>query len=68
MKFIIILYMMNDRDKIMHYKQKYNITNFTTYEDLRRSIYNYELSNFVDLVYRGKDKFTHEYGMYLVSL
>ena len=37
---------MNDRDKIMHYKQKYNITNFTTYEDLRRSIYNYELCGF----------------------
>jgi len=29
---------MKDQDKIMHYKQKYNITNFTTYEDLRRSI------------------------------
>jgi len=27
---------MNDRDKIMYYKNKYNITNFTTYEDLRR--------------------------------
>ena len=50
MKFIIILYMMKDQDKIMYYKNKYNITNFTTYEDLRRSIYNYELSNFVDLV------------------
>ena len=52
----------------MYYKNKYNITNFTTYEDLRRSIYNYEMSNFVDLVYKGKDKNTHEYGMYLVSL
>jgi len=29
---------MNDRDKIMYYKNKYNITYFTTYEDLRRSI------------------------------
>ena len=44
---------MKDQDKIMYYKNMYNITNFTTYEDLRRSIYNYELSNFVDLVYRG---------------
>ena len=52
----------------MYYKNKYNITNFTTHEDLRRSIYNYEMSNFVDLVYKGKDKNTHEYGMYLVSL
>jgi len=59
---------MKDQDKIMYYKNKYNITIFTTYEDLRRAIYNYELSNFVTLVYRGKDKFTHEYGMYLVSL
>jgi hypothetical protein len=59
---------MNDRDKIMYYKNKYNITNFTTHEDLRRSIYNHEMSNFVDLVYKGKDKNTHEYGMYLVSL
>ena len=52
----------------MYYKNKYNITNFTTHEDLRRSIYNHEMSNFVDLVYKGKDKNTHEYGMYLVSL
>ena len=59
---------MNDRDKIMYYKNKYNITNFTTYEDLIHAIYNYELSNIVTLVYRGKDKYTHEYGMYLVSL
>jgi hypothetical protein len=59
---------MKDQDKIMYYKNKYNITIFTTYEDLRRSIYNYEMSNFVDLVYKGKDKNTHEYGMYLVSL
>ena len=59
---------MNDRDKIMYYKNKYNITNFTTYEDLRRSIYNYEMKHFVDLVYAGKDKYTHEYGMYLVSI
>ena len=59
---------MNDRDKIMYYKNKYNITNFTTHEDLRRSIYNHEMSNFVDLVYKGKDKNTHECGMYLVSL
>ena len=60
--------MMNDRDKIIHYKQKYKITNYTTYEDLRRAIYCHEMSNFVDIVFRGKDKFTHEYGMYLVSL
>ena len=52
----------------MYYKNKYNITNYTTYEDLRRSIHNYEMSNFVDLVYKGKDENTHEYGMYLVSL
>jgi len=58
--------MMNDRDKIMYYKNKYNITNFTTYEDFRRSIYNYEMQHFVDLVYSGKDINTHEYG--LVSL
>ena len=60
--------MMNDRDKIMYYKNKYNITYFTTYEDLRRSIYNYEMKHFVDLVYSGKDINTHEYGLYLVSL
>ena len=60
--------MTNDRDRIIHYKQKYKITNYTTYEDLRRAIYNYEMKHFVDIVYRGKDKFTHEYGMYLVSL
>jgi len=59
---------MKDQDKIMYYKNQYNITNFTTHEDLRRSIYNYEMSNFVDLVYKGKDINTHEYGMYLVSL
>ena len=59
---------MKDQDKIMYYKNKYNITIFTTYEVLRRSIYNYETSNFVDLVYKGKDKNTHEFGMYLVSL
>ena len=59
---------MNDRDKIMYNKNKYNITNFTTYEDLRRAIYNYEMKHIVDLVYRGKDEYTHEYGMYLVSL
>jgi len=68
MKFIIILYMMNERDKIMYYKQKYNITNFTTYEDLRRSIYDYEMKHFADLVYKGKGKNTHEFGMFLVSL
>ena len=60
--------MMNDRDKMIHYKQKYNITNFTTYQDLRHAIYCYEMKIFVELVYSGKDKFTHEYGMYLVSL
>ena len=59
---------MNDRDKIMHYKIKYKITNYTTYQDLRRAIYNYEMKHFVTLVYSGKDKCTHEYGMYLVSL
>jgi len=59
---------MNDRDKIMYYKNKYNITYFTTYEGLRRSIYNYEMKHFVDLVYSGKDINTHEYGLYLVSL
>ena len=59
---------MKDRDKIMHYKIKYKITNYTTYEDLIRAIYNYEMSNFVDLVYSGKDKCTHEFGLYLVSL
>jgi hypothetical protein len=59
---------MNDRDKIMHYKQKYKITNFTTYQDLRHAIYDYEMKHFVDIVYSGKDKYTHEYGLYLVSL
>jgi hypothetical protein len=52
----------------MYYKNKYNITKFTTYEDSRRSIYNYEMSNFIDMVYKGKDKNTHEFGMFLVSL
>ena len=60
--------MMNDRDKIMHYKQKYKITNFTTYQDLRHAIYDYEMKHFVDIVYSGKDIYTHEYGLYLVSL
>ena len=59
---------MKDKDKIMYYKNKYNITDFTTYEDLRRAIYDYEMKHFVDVVYSGKDKYTHEYGMYLVSL
>ena len=59
---------MNDRDKIMYYKNKYNITDFTTYQDLRHAIYNYEMKHFVDLVYSGKDINTHEYGLYLVSL
>ena len=59
---------MDERDRIMYYKNKYNITYFTTYEDLRHAIYNYEMKNFVDLVYSGKDKYTHKYGMYLVSL
>jgi len=59
---------MNDRDKIIHYTQKYKITNYTTYEDLIRAIYCYEMSNFVTLVYSGKDKCTHEFGLYLVSL
>ena len=59
---------MKDQDKIMYYKNKYNITNFTTYEDLRRSIYNYEMKHFVELVYSWKDVNTHEFGMYLVSL
>ena len=60
--------MMKDRDKIMHYKQKYKITNFTTYQDLRHAIYDYEMKHFVDIVYSGKDKYTHEYGLHLVSL
>jgi len=60
--------MMKDKDKIIHYTQKYKITNYTTYEDLIRAIYNYEMSNFVTLVYSGKDKYTHEFGLYLVSL
>ena len=60
--------MMKDRDKIMHYKQKYKITNFTTYQDLRHAIYCYEMKHIVEMVYAGKDKITHEYGMYLVSL
>ena len=59
---------MKDKDKIIHYKQQYNITYFTTYEDLIRAIYNYEMKHFVDLVFRGNDKFTHEYGLHLVSL
>ena len=59
---------MKERDKIIYYKNKYNITDFTTYEYLRRCIYKYEISHFVDLVYAGKDKHTHEFGMYLVSL
>ena len=59
---------MKDQDKIMYYKNKYNITNFTTYEDLRRAIYCYEMKHFVTLVYSGKDITTHEFGMYLVSL
>jgi len=59
---------MKDKDKIIYYTQKYNITNYTTYEDLIRAIYNYEMSNFVTLVYSGKDKCTHEFGLYLVSL
>ena len=65
---VCILYMMKDRDKIIYYKNKYNISNITTYEDLRRSIYNYEMKHFVELVYSGKDVNTHEFGMYLVSL
>jgi hypothetical protein len=60
--------MMNERDRIMYYKDKYKISNFTTYQDLRHAIYDYEMKHFVDLVYSGKDKCTHEYGMYLVSL
>ena len=59
---------MNERDRIMYYKNKYNITDFTTYEDLIHAIYNYEMKHFVTLVFQGKDKYTHEYGMYLVSL
>jgi hypothetical protein len=59
---------MKDKDRIIYYTQKYKITNYTTYEDLIRAIYNYELSNFVTLVYSGKDKYTHEFGLYLVSL
>ena len=59
---------MNERDRIMYYKDKYKISNFTTYQDLRHAINDYEMKHFVDLVYSGKDKCTHEYGMYLVSL
>jgi len=59
---------MNDRDKMIYYTQKYKITNYTTYQGLIRAIYNYEMSNFVTLVYSGKDKYTHEFGLYLVSL
>jgi len=59
---------MKDQDKTMYYKNKYKISNFTTYEDLIHAIYNYEMKHFVDLVYSGKDKYTHEYGLYLVSL
>ena len=59
---------MKERDKIIYYKNKYNITYFTTYEDLIHAIYNYEMKHFVTLVYSGKDKYTHEYGLYLVSL
>ena len=60
--------MIKDKDKIIHYKQNFKITNYTTYEDLRRAIYDYEMKHFVDIVYSGKDVNTHEYGMYLVSL
>jgi hypothetical protein len=60
--------MMNERDRIMYYKDKYKISNFTTYQDLRHAIYDYEMKHFVDLVFRGKDKYTHEFGLYLVSL
>jgi len=56
---ITVLYMMNDRDRIIYYTQKYKITN---------AIYDYEMNHFVELVYSGKDVNTHEYGMYLVSL
>jgi len=59
---------MNDRDRIIYYTQKYKITNYTTYEDLIRAIYDYEMNHFVELVYSGKDVNTHEYGLYLVSL
>ena len=60
--------MMDERDRIMYYKDKYKISNFTTYQDLRHAIYDYEMKHFVDLVFRGKDKYTHEFGLYLVSL
>ena len=59
---------MNERDRIMYYKDKYKISNFKTYQDLRHAIYDYEMKHFVDLVFRGKDKYTHEFGLYLVSL
>ena len=59
---------MKDKDKIIHYKQKYNITNYTTYEDLIRAIYDYEMNHFVELVYSGKDVNTHENGLYLVVI
>ena len=60
--------MMNDRDRIIYYTQKYKITNYTTYEDLRYAIYDYEMNHFVESVYSGKDVNTHEYGLYLVSI
>ncbi len=40
---------MKDKDKIIHYTQKYKITNYTTYEDLIPAIYNYEMSKFRDV-------------------
>jgi len=56
------------KDKLMYYKDKYKITNFTTNQDLRHAIYDYEMKYFVDLVYAGKDKYTNEYVLHLVSL
>ena len=45
---------MKDRDKIMHFKQKYKITNFTTYQDLRHAIYDYEMKHLWTLYTVGR--------------
>tara|TARA_R110000868_G_scaffold214022_1_gene464154 strand:+ start:594 stop:779 length:186 start_codon:yes stop_codon:yes gene_type:complete len=55
------------RDKLLYYSFKYKL-DFITYEEMKRKIYEYEMNNFTDLVYAGKDKITKEYGYYLVSL
>jgi len=55
------------RDKLLYYSFKYKL-DFITYEEMKKKFYNYEMNNFVKLVYEGKDKITHEYGYYLVSI